>query len=107
MRENLWANDLHHHLNVVIADDLDYLAHFVNHQLHFVFIDSSHHYEHTLKELRFISPQLTPNSWLVFDDYFSDKTPGVKQAVDEFLDGTASTFESYRMEGLLILRRCK
>ena len=104
-RENIWAHGLNRYVNLIIGNDLDYLEHFANHPLHFVFIDSSHDYGHTLKEIDFIAPRLISGSWLIFDDYFSEKTPGVKQAVDEFLDGTTSTFESYRMEGLLILRR--
>ena len=104
-RENIWANDFHHYINLVVADDLDYLKHFLNVPLQFAFIDSSHHYEHTLKELAFIFPHLIRDSWLIFDDYFSEKTPGVKRAVDEFLESKPNTFTAYQAKGLLILQK--
>lgn len=104
-RENIWANDLHRYVTLVIADDLDYLKHFLNVPLQFAFIDSSHHYEHTLKELAFIFPHLICDSWLIFDDYFSEKTPGVKQAVDEFLESKPNTFTAFQWKGLLILQK--
>ena len=105
MRENLWEFRLHDHITPVLSDTVLYLQHFWRTPLRLAFIDSSHHYEPTLKELRLIAPHLVPQGWLVLHDYFSEATPGVRQALDEFVAESPDEYERYRMDELLILKR--
>ena len=104
-RENIWANHLQDYVTLIIANDTSYLKTFWASPIRIAFIDSSHHYEHTKQEIELIVPHLCPHGWLLFHDYFSEKTPGVARAVDEFLEHTDMNFHRYRCGGLFILQR--
>ena len=70
------------HLMRVIWEDLRFLKVW-NHPVRMVFIDTSHHYEHTQQEIQACLPHLVNDSWLIFHDYA--KQYGVVPAVDEFV----------------------
>ena len=103
-RENTWELRLHEHLTAVVSDTVSFLSNFWDFPIRVAFIDSSHHYEPTKNELRLIMPHLVPGGWLVLHDYFSETTPGVRQALDEFLAESPSEYDRYRVDELLILK---
>ena len=104
-RDNIWEMRMHEHLIPVIADTALYLSHYWNSMIKLAFIDASHHYEPTLKELKLIYPFLGYNSWLVLHDYFNPQTPGVKQALDEHLtEINLEQLTFYRIDQLLIVQ---
>ena len=104
-RENVWEFRLHEHITFVMSDTVSYLKNFWHHPIRVAFIDSSHHYEPTLGELTHIAPHLQDGSWLVLHDYFSESTPGVRKALDEYLAGMdTSRHTYYRMDELLIIK---
>ena len=105
MRENLWEFRLHEHITPVLSDTVLYLQHFWRTPLRLAFIDSSHHYEPTLKELHLILPHLVAGGWLILHDMFSEETPGVAKAVNEvFKPRNLNDFAFYRMDQLAIIR---
>ena len=105
MRENLWEFRLYDHITVVLSDTVSFLKHFWNQPIRMVFIDSSHHYEPTLKELNLILPHLVPGGWLILHDYFSEETPGVSRAVNEVIQAKGmEQCKFYRMDELAIIR---
>ena len=105
MRENLWEFRLHDHITPVLSDTVSYLQHFWRTPLRVAFIDSSHHYEPTLKELSLILPYLVNGGWLILHDMFSEDTPGVQRAVNEvFEPKDLSEFAFYRTDQLAIIR---
>ena len=103
-RENIWTNQLRDYVTLIISNDTSYLQTFWSSPIRIAFIDSSHHYEHTKQEIELIVPHLCPHGWLLFHDYFSETTPGVAKAVDEFLERTNKCFNCYRCDGLFILQ---
>ncbi len=104
-RENLWEFRLHEHITPVLADTVLYLQHFWRYPLRLAFIDSSHHYEPTLKELTIILPYLVDGGWLILHDMFSEETPGVQRAANEVFEPIdLHEFEFYRMDQLAIIR---
>ena len=104
-RENLYEFRLEDFVTAIHCDTVSYLTHFWAKPIRVAFIDSSHHYEPTMNELRLIAPHLVPRGWLALHDYFSEATPGVRQATDEFLAESPDEYERYRMDELLILKR--
>ena len=105
MRENLWEFRLHEHITPVLSDTVLYLQHFWRLPLRLAFIDSSHHYEPTLKELNLILPYLVDGGWLILHDMFSEDTPGVQRAVNEvFEPRDLNDFAFYRTDQLAIIR---
>ncbi|MDE0298612.1 MAG: class I SAM-dependent methyltransferase [Candidatus Poribacteria bacterium] len=107
MRENLWEFRLQEHITPVLSDTVSYLQHFWRLPLRIAFVDSSHHYEPTLKELNLILPHLVGGGWLILHDMFSEETPGVLRAVNEvFEPRDLSEFTFYRTDQLAIIRNC-
>ena len=105
MRENLWEFRLHEHITPVLSDTVLYLQHFWRLPLRLAFIDSSHHYEPTLKELHLILPYLAEGGWLILHDMFSEETPGVQRAVNEvFEPRDLNDFAFYRTDQLANIR---
>ena len=104
-RENLWEFRLHEHITSVLSDTVSFLTHFWNAPLRVAFIDASHHYVPTLKELNLILPQLVDGGWLILHDMFSEDTPGVQRAVNEVFESKdLHAFEFYRMDQLAIIQ---
>ena len=104
-RENIWALGLSNFVTTVISDDTLFLRNFWHSPIRVAFVDSSHHYEHTKEEIKLLMPYIVENGWLIFHDYFSEKTPGVTQAVNEFLEMKQRRPTTvFRADGLLLLR---
>ena len=104
-RENLWEFRLEEYITAVVSDTVSFLTHFWQQPLRVAFIDSSHHYEPTLAELKLILPLILDGGWLVLHDYFSEETPGVRRAVNEVLNSQdLHKCEFYRMDELAIIR---
>lgn len=79
-------------------------------QFGMIFVDTSHEYEHTKKEIELYSPLVAKSGFLVFHDSYmlGSYHPGVSDPINEFLDST-SQFEVLKIfmncNGLTILRR--
>ena len=104
-RENFWSLELRSHICSVIFDTADFFSLFWHKPIRMAFIDSSHHYKHTTKEIELVASHLVPGGWMVFDDYFSEKTPGVRQAVDEHIAKSSDDYTVFRHESLIALKR--
>lgn len=105
MRENLWEFRLHDHITAVLSDTVSFLKSFWNFPIRMAFIDSSHHYEPTRKELELILPHLVEGGWLILHDYFSEETPGVSRAVNEVFESKGlNNTECYQLDQLAIFR---
>jgi len=76
------------------ANSLD--SHQVNHypdqSVHFLYLDTTHAYNATLKELHAWWPKIRPGGMLCGDDYCR---PGEKVAVDEFFGGLGLTVRNW------------
>lgn len=104
-RENLWEFRLQDYITAVMADTGVFLEHFWRQPTRVAFIDASHHYEPTRKELSCILPHLVDGGWLALHDYFNEDTPGVAQALNELVHGESiKHYTAYRQDGLAILR---
>ena len=104
-RENVREFRLQEHISAVISDTVSYLNHFWKLPLRVAFIDSSHHYEPTKKELTLILPHMVDGGWLIMHDYFSDATPGVQRAAHEsFQEQDTSDWMFYRAHELAIIQ---
>lgn len=69
------------------GSDLDYLQTFSDAYFDWVYIDSSHEYEHTRQELELLKHKLKPGGIICGHDWYDDETHihyGVKKAVVEF-----------------------
>jgi hypothetical protein len=62
-------------------------------------------YEPTVHALEFFDERLLPGCVFVVDDYGFLTCPGVKQAVDEFMDGNARYFGLHLLTGQYILTK--
>lgn len=72
---------------VVVADDREWLAGLADGALDWVYVDSSHQYEHTLQELELLVKKVKPGGIIAGDDWQSDPSNrhhGVCKAVREF-----------------------
>jgi hypothetical protein len=70
-----------------VADDLECLAGFPPGTFDWVYLDSSHEYEHTRKELALLAPRMKPDGLIAGDDWQDDPSHehhGVARAVREF-----------------------
>jgi predicted O-methyltransferase YrrM len=77
-----------------------------NKELDFIFIDTSHSYNHTLKELEIFEPFLVSNGFITFHD--TREFPGVLRAIKDFVNGSESKFHFYNYfnnNGFAILRK--
>ena len=83
---------------VVIADDREFLASLPDGRLDWVYVDSSHAYEHTVQELELLVTKVRPGGVIAGDDWQPDPTDrhhGVCRAVREFADaGRIELFHS-------------
>lgn len=74
-------------IQVHVGDDRQVLATFPDHCLDWVYLDSSHAYEHTAEELRLLHRTVKPGGVIAGDDWQPDprhKHHGVHRAVTEF-----------------------
>ena len=72
---------------VVVADDLVFLAGLADRTLDWVYLDSSHMYDHTVKELDLLTRKVKPGGVIAGDDWQPDPSHrhhGVCRAVHEF-----------------------
>jgi predicted O-methyltransferase YrrM len=90
-------------LELIIGDDL--VVELPNRYVGMVVIDSGHEYEQTLAELQ-RAHRLTEGR-IVLHDYLYAETPGVRQAVDEFVAGFDWAIATVHPSqwGLAVLRR--
>ena len=55
-------------------------------QIDYVFLDGGHAYETVKSDLHYSKPVLDNNGTILCDDYNLSQAPGVKQAIDEFVN---------------------
>jgi predicted O-methyltransferase YrrM len=55
-------------------------------QIDYVFLDGGHAYETVKNDLQYSKPVLDNNGTILCDDYNLGQAPGVKQAIDEFVN---------------------
>ena len=55
-------------------------------QIDYVFLDGGHAYETVKNDLQYSKPVLDNNGTILCDDYNLSQAPGVKQAIDEFVN---------------------
>lgn len=70
-----------------VGSDLDYLSTFSDNYFDWVYIDSSHLYEHTLKELAILKHKIKAGGIISGHDWYDEKDHvhgGVKKAIMEF-----------------------
>lgn len=73
---------------VHVQDDLKALKEFQDNYFDWVYLDSSHHYEHTVAELELLRFKVKPEGIISGDDWRSDSSHihhGVYKAVNEFM----------------------
>lgn len=77
------------HTEIHVGEDLEILKSFPNHFFDWVYLDSSHAYEHTKKELAIIDKKIKPTGMITGHDWQPDSKHihhGVYTAVQEFCD---------------------
>jgi predicted O-methyltransferase YrrM len=74
------------HYNVFKGNAVDLAPYFTDQSLDFVFIDLSHTYEDTLREIRTYLPKIKPGGIIAGHDYHPE-WPGVIKAVNEAFHG--------------------
>ena len=62
-------------------------------KIDFVFLDGGHHYETVKNDLMNCKEVLENNGTILCDDYDLSYAPGVKKAIDEFIDKNNYNFE--------------
>ena len=73
-----------------VGDDVDILAEFPPGYFDWVYLDTSHQYDHTLRELQVLSPRIAPAGLILGDDWHDDpehEHAGVALAAREFVAG--------------------
>lgn len=78
-----------------IGETTEILRKMKDNSLDAVYIDSSHEYEQTTKELKICRKKVRPGGVIAGHDYGSTRHPGVTQAVNEFVEaqGASIRFE--------------
>lgn len=74
-------------IQIHVGDDLKILQESPDNYFDWVYLDSSHEYEHTHKELLILKEKVKPSGIIAGHDYIEDPTHihyGVKKALDEF-----------------------
>jgi cephalosporin hydroxylase len=67
-------------------------------QVDILFIDGDHRYQSVVNDFEIYSPLVTPNGYIVFDDYNdSEHSPEVQLAVDDIVKG----LEGYEIIGTI------
>lgn len=86
--ENIIKSDLGQYVEVVPLDSVKASKLFNGNSLDFVFLDSSHSYLETKKEIKNWYGKVKDEGYLAGHDFFSAENPGVQQAVKEMLPET-------------------
>lgn len=82
---NICNSGLSKHIEVIPKDSILASDDFNDNSLDFIFLDSSHQFLETRKEILAWYPKLKDDCYLSGHDYFSAENPGVKKAVDMML----------------------
>jgi len=85
-----------------VMDSVKAASEFQDNFIDFLMIDTSHEYEHTVRELEAWAPKVQPGAPVWMHDY-TDEYPGVKRAVDEAV--ARGEFEILELRGLGLLGR--
>jgi cephalosporin hydroxylase len=83
--ENIIKSGLGKYIEVVPTDSVKASKMFNGDSLDFVYLDSSHQYKPTLKEIKAWYPKLRDGALLSGHDFYSKENPGVQKAVKELL----------------------
>lgn len=86
--ENIYYSDFFEQIEIIPADSVKASKMFNGDSLDFVFLDSSHTYGSTIREIKAWYPKLKDQSILSGHDYLSEENTGVRKAVDELLPQT-------------------
>lgn len=85
-----WKNEIEvGTIRVHIDDDTEVIPRFDDEYFDWVYLDSSHLYEHTKRELELLVPKMKPDGVIAGDDWMPDPSHpnhGVYRAVCEFVD---------------------
>lgn len=82
---NIINADLGKYMEVIPEDSLKASKLFNGNSLDYVFLDSSHQYHMTKKEIKAWYGLVKDDSYLAGHDFFSEENPGVSKAVQELL----------------------
>jgi len=83
--ENIIESGLGNYIKVIPYDSISASKKFNGHSFDFVFLDSSHEYEETKKEIPAWYHIVKDDCILAGHDFFSEENPGVSKAVEELL----------------------
>jgi cephalosporin hydroxylase len=83
--QNIFARGVFEDVEVIPYDSVEASKMFNDDSLDFVFLDSSHAYEETKKELYAWYGKLKDDCILAGHDFYSEETPGVQKAVIEII----------------------
>lgn len=83
--ENIIKSGLGEFIEVIPLMSEDAALNFNDHFLDFCFIDSSHQFEMTKREIKEWYEKIKDLGILAGHDYFSEENPGVRKAVDEVI----------------------
>ena len=62
-------------------------------KINYVFLDGGHHYETVKNDLTYCTPVLEKNGTILCDDYNLSYAPGVKQAIEEYVNNNNHNLE--------------
>ena len=94
--------------HVEAAFSVEWLESQPDHSLDWVYLDSTHTYEDTLKELELLDRKVKPDGMITGDDWYWDKTHvhyGVTRAVNEFVKISNFDMAVAGYQGQWVLRR--
>ena len=87
MKDNALANlNFFCHKATLIKADSKQAMRWINKKFHLIYIDSNHISQQCICESALAIGMLMPHGILIWDDYGNDEFPGVKLAVDNFLE---------------------
>jgi hypothetical protein len=92
-----------------VGDDVEYLNTLPDHYFDWIYIDSSHEFNHTMAELQTGALKVKPNGFIMGHDWRDDPSSehfGVRKAIEEFIvDGPYRLDHLDRISGQWCLRR--
>jgi hypothetical protein len=87
-----------------VAFDLELIPQFADDYFDWVYVDTTHQYEHTLAELNALIPKIKSGGVIAGDDWIEDTDHihhGVSVAVSEFVDAQRGAFEFADVDQLI------